>query len=759
MTFFGEIKTDKLRIEIDSNERFSTGILEWKVYDSGNSPDFPPVAIAGPDRVVVVGSETFLHGSGKALARPGDAPSGIWSKQSGPGEVTFANDHGLNTTATFAQPGDYVLQLTYAHRKLSATDALNVRVVQKPAGPNLVSVYTTPYKISSPFWKARLKSNIVNWIPHCVRMNDQPDLKEGGINNLIEAGNKLAGRPYKRHIGYPFSNAWVLNTVEAMAVALNVDAEGDAEILSAQDDFRRKLDEWIPIILAAQEPDGYFQTRYTLGTVREPMDAKIPHWNARYRGEHEGYVAGYFIEAGIAHYLATGGKDRRLYDASIKLADCWYDNIGPAPKQAWWDGHQEMEQALVRLGRFINDTDAPGKGQKYIDLAKFLLDCRGGGETYDQSHVPVVQQYEAVGHSVRAAYSYSAMSDIAIETGDPAYWSATLSLWDNLINRKYYVTGGIGSGETSEGFGGDYSLGHNSYCESCSNCGNLYFQHKLNLGTRQAKYASLFETILYNAILGDLDLPGKNFTYTNALDSDDARYPWHVCPCCVGNIPRTLLMLPTWMYAKSPDGLYVNLFAGSTVNVGPVAGTDVEVVQTTDYPWSGDVAIVINPRESKRFTVYIRSPQREVSTLYSAAPDSDGITSINVNGETVSAKPDENGYVAIARTWQPGDRIELVLPIKVQVIRTIEQVPANRGRVALRFGPLIYNLESADQNLDPTIGQNPTLTPQWSPDLLGGVMMISGTFSNGAELKAIPNYARLNRGGRSIVWIREEAAK
>src|SRR5258708_17290451 len=224
---------------------------------------------------------------------------------------------------------------------------------------------------------------------------------------------------------------------------------------------------------------------------------------------------------GIAHYIATEGKDRRLFDAAVKVAECWCDHTGPAPKQAWFDGHQEVEQALVRLGRFVNDIDGVGKGQKYIELAKFLLDCRGGGESYDQSKATITQEYEAVGHAVRASYTYSAMADISMETGDPAYWSAMLSIWDNLVDRKYYVTGGIGSGETSEGFGGDYSLPTTSaYCESCSSCGLLFMQYKLNLATRESKYADLYETTIYNAILGDVDLAAKNFTYTNSLDSN-----------------------------------------------------------------------------------------------------------------------------------------------------------------------------------------------------------------------------------------------
>ena len=278
-----------------------------------------------------------------------------------------------------------------------------------------------------------------------------------------------------------------------------------------------------------------------------------------------------------------------------------------------------MEQALVRFGRFVNDMEGNGHGDSYINLGKFLLDCRKNGSEYDQSHVPVQQQYEAVGHAVRAAYNYSAMADVAAETGDMDYQSAVMSLWDNMVNKKYYLTGGIGSGETSEGFGQEYSLPNNAYCEACSSCGLIFFQYKMNIAYNDAKYADLYEETMYNALLGSLDLEGKNFYYDNALSSSQSRYSWHVCPCCVGNIPRTLLMIPTWTYVKNNEGIYVNLYIGSTIKVEKVAGTDVEMVQKTDYPWSGKVSITVNPRQPKEFTLYVRVPNRSTSNLYTAS--------------------------------------------------------------------------------------------------------------------------------------------
>ena len=743
-TTFDEVSTSKLRLEFDGEGKSSTGILEWKVYDSGKSPNFAPVVEAGVDRVVVLPGKTYLHGTVRDDGKVKPTASVTWSKDSGPGKATFEDVHAVITTAKFSAVGSYVLKLTADDGQLRSSETVKVRVDPRPPAAHLTPVLTKKYKINSPLWSSRAKQLIVHWIPHCYDKISDLALPEGGIINFIEAGKKLAGQPHARHKGPVFANAWVHNTVEAMCVALMVDAQGDQEIIEAQNNMRAKLDDWIPKILSAQEPDGYLQTCYTLENRRR--------WSNR--ADHEGYLAGYFIEAGLAHFLMTDRKDARMYDAAKKLADCWCNNIGPAPKRSWYEGHQELEQALVRLARFVEEVEGPGKGRQYVELAKFLLDSRKNGAEYDQSHVPVVQQYEAVGHSVRAAYSCSGMADVAMETGDVDYQSAVKSLWDNIVNKKYYVTGGLGSGETSEGFGKDYSLPNHAYCESCANCGELFFQYKMNLTYHEARYADLYEETIYNAILGDVDLEAKNFTYTNPLDSGGARYPWHGCPCCVGNIPRTLLMLPTWMYAKGADGIYVNLFLGSSVIVENVAGTDVQMVQTTDYPWSDRVSIGVQPAQPKRFTVRIRVPQRNTSSLYTGTPAAGGMTGLSVNGSPVKPAMD-NGYAVITRTWKAGDKIDFVVPMKVQRVKADSHIAADAGRVALRYGPLVYNIESADQNIEQVLGPSSPLSTEWNPNLLGGVMVIKGTFTNGAPMTAIPNYARNNRGGRSVVWIKE----
>jgi len=764
----------------------ATPLVQLAVGEGGalSAQALPLNAIAGVDRVVMNHGKTYLNGwvgygepprrgrGGRGAPAtppaepPGPPPSVAWSKVSGPGTVTFADATAVVTTATFSTPGTYVLQATADNGQTKAASALSVTVELPPPAAQLTPVVTKRHTITSPLWAARTKALITSWIPHCVAQINRDDLVQGpgGIDNFLEAAKALRGEPHGRHKGYVFSNAWVHQTVEAMSLALMVDPRGDKEIVAAQDRMRATLEDWIPKILAAQHPDGYLQTAFTLRDPQRWPD----RWTAQGRGNHEGYTAGYFIESAINHYTMTDHKDARLYNAAKKLADCWADHIGPPPKQEWFDGHQEMEQALVRFGHFVNEQEGGGRGDAYIALARFLLDCRRDGIQFDQSHFPSSQQYEAVGHAVRAAYQYSAMGDVALETGDIDYQSAVRSLWLNMVHKKVYVTGGIGSGQTFEGFGPEYALPNDSYCESCSSCGAFFFHAKMNRIYQDAQYADVLEETLYNALLGSTDLAATRFYYDNPLAADVPRYQWHRVPCCVGNIPRTILMLPTWMYAKGADGLYVNLFVGSTVSVQDVVGTDVEVVQQTEYPWDGKVAITVNPAASREFSIRIRVPNRGVSEIYTALPAVNGITSLAVNGSAVPPVI-EHGYVVLTRTWRMGDRIELEVPLRVQRVHADARVEADRGRVALKYGPLIYNIEQEDQDIGKALAVGSPLTTEWREDFLGGVMVIRGTFADGSPLVAIPNYARYNRvegtfaptrreGPRqptSVVWIRE----
>jgi len=737
-TTFDEVTTTRLRIVMDSADRWNAALAEWTVAESEHSKPIPPIVMAGADRDVMLDGKTYLDGRTKSVH---SITKVEWQKLEGPGTVTIANPAAAQSTATFSAPGVYQLKFTAWQGNLPTSGEIRIKVVPPPPSKRLDVVYTKHYSIDSKLWNDRAKVIITNWIPWCIQECERTDLTtgEGGLDNFIEAAKALKGEPHGKHKGYVFSNAWVHQTVEAMCEALMVDPKGDKDIIAAQDKMKGTLEKWIPIILAAQEPDGYLQTAWTL------RDTSRWHhrWSPEGRGNHEGYVSGYFIESAINHYTLTEGRDKRLYNAARKLADCWVANIGPG-KIAWFDGHQEMEQALVRFGRFVNDMEGQGHGDNYIKLAKFLLDNRKGGSEYDQSHVPVQEQYEAVGHAVRAMYTYSGMADVAAETKDVDYQSAVFSLWDNMVNRKYYITGGIGSGETSEGFGPDYSLRNNAYCESCSSCGLIFFEYKMNLAYHDGKYADLYEETMYNALLGSLSLDGKDFTYTNALSTAQPRYEWHVCPCCVGNIPRTLLMMPTWTYVRDEDGLYVNLFVGSTINIEKIAGTNVQMVQKTDYPWNGKVDLTVNPEKPATFTLYVRVPNRTTSELYTPTPKVSGLISLRVNGQRITPTI-EHGYAVIHRAWKKGDKVAVELPMQIQQVTADEKIEADRGRVALRYGPLLYNVEAADnKDITQSIGSAP-LSLEWAPDLLHGIMVIKGKWADGSPLVAVPNYARLNR--------------
>lgn len=747
-----------------------SGLAEgWSLTAQG----LPLIAVAGVDRAVMLRGKTYLrawggYGHPPASGRPARGvplpvdpglppPAMSWRKASGPGEVAFADPKAAVTTATFSTPGHYVLEVSATDGADTATSNLSVTVELPPPAAPLTPVPTTGHTITSPLWAARTKALIVSWIPHCVDQINRTDIPkgkgDGGIDNFIEAAKALRGEPHEAHKGYVFSNAWVHQTVESMSLALMVDPRGDADIVAAQAGMRATLEDWIPKILAAQEPDGYLQTAFTLRDMAQTAGppaagARTPwvsRWSPDHRGNHEGYTAGYFLESAINHYTMSGYKDARLYNAAKKLANCWADHIGPPPKQEWFDGHQEMEQALVRFGRFVNERESGRPGDRYIALAKFLLDCRKGGSEYDQSHLPVVQQYEAVGHAVRAMYTYSGMTDVAMETRDVDYQSAVKSLWDNVVEHKYYLSGGVGSGETSEGFGPNDSLRNNSYCETCSSCGEIFFQWKMHLLYHDAKFADLYEQTIYNALFGGLDLEGKNYYYDNPLDANVARYPWHTCPCCVGNLSRTMLMLPTWTYSKDADGLYVNLFVGSAMAIEGIAGTTVEMVQTTNYPWDGAVSIAVNPARATKFTVRVRVPNRDVSSLYTNEPAVTGLTSLRVNGTPVTPVI-ADGYVAITRTWKKGDTIELDVPLRVQRVHAAERVAADRQRVALRYGALLYNIEAIDQPITGAVAPTSPLATEWRADLLGGVLVIKGRFADGTPFMAIPNFARYNRG-------------
>ena len=594
------------------------------------------------------------------------------------------------------------------------------------------------------FWKQQAKRLTEHWLPHCIRQMEKGGRGQEYLNLQALALVQRGGQPDWKYTGAPWSDAYVYNTVEAVCLALAVKPDGDAALARAQAQLRAKLEEWIPTILAAQSPDGYIHSFHTLKP--QPRYTKVT--------DHEFYVMGYFLEMGVAHYRMTGGKDRRLYDAAIRCGDHLCATFGPPPKRTWRNGHPGMEYALCRLGRLVNEFEGAGRGEKYIQLARHFLDHQhevGKPDAYNQSDKPPAEMSEALGHAVRATYFYTAMTDIALHQRNAAYQQAVSRIWTNAVHKKHYLTGGVGASHNGEAFAGDYELPNEGYCESCAGCGLSFWADRLHRLHADGHYRDVQERALYNNILGAVELSGTNFYYQNPLDETKSRYSWHGCPCCVGNIPRALFAIKDLMYSVNParTELYLSHYVDSEAALPEVGGAPLRIRQATRYPWDGKVTVTLQPARAAAFTLKLRIPDRTESELYSATPDLGGRFTVRVNGQAQSPKI-EQGYIAIRREWKDGDRIELSLPMEIQRVKTDPRVAANVGRVALQYGPLVYNVESVDlpvgKNLDTlALAADGPLRAEWDEDLLGGVLAIRGAFADGTPFQAIPNYARLNR--------------
>jgi DUF1680 family protein len=537
--------------------------------------------------------------------------------------------------------------------------------------------------ITDEFWKPKIDKVATKTLAACIY---QTEVATPRIKNF----EKVARKKGEQHEGIFYDDSDVFKALEAMAYSLKTHPSIEME---------KKCDEWIDKIAAAQQPDGYLNTWYTLKGLQD-----------RYTdmSMHEDYNAGHMIEAGVAYFNATG--KRKLLDVCIKWADHFDALFGPG-KRHWVTGHQELELALVKLYKTI-------KNEKYLKLADWLLSERGKklakGYTwtdwkdtaYAQDVLPVKEQKEITGHAVRAMYMYTGAADVAVQTGDADYIKAMRNVWEDVVYRNMYITGGIGSAGSNEGFSIDYDLpNEQAYCETCASVGMVFWNQRMNAMTGNSEYIDVLERSLYNGALDGLSLSGDRFFYGNPLASrgQHQRREWFGTACCPANIARMIASLGDYIYAKSDDAIYVNLFVGSNTTI-PLKNGNVGVKMETNYPWDGKVNLSIVPTNKSKFKIYLRIPswvqgKTVPGNLYKF--DGDGTTpapiGLAVNGQPFSAL-EQDGYYVIERNWQKGDKIEYILGMDANYVVAREELKQDKGRIAIQRGPIVYCVEGADNN-------------------------------------------------------------
>ncbi len=543
---------------------------------------------------------------------------------------------------------------------------------------------------NNSFWGQRLEASRNVTVPLAFSKCES----EGRYRNFETAAHHLQGFDTSgvRVGGYPFDDTDVYKTIEGASYLLQTYPDKGLEAY---------IDSVLEIVANAQEEDGYLYTARTMNPQHPHEWAGAGRWDNEEDLSHELYNLGHMVEAAIAHYQATG--KRSFLDIALRYADCVCREIGPREGQTVRvPGHQIAEMALARLYVLTGE-------KKYLEQAKFFLDMRGKtsrNDAYSQAHLPIVEQSEAVGHAVRATYMYSGIADVAALTGDSAFINAIDRIWTNIVSRKLYITGGIGSTSNGEAFGEDYELPNmTAYCETCAAIGNVYVNFRLFLLHGESKYFDVLERSLYNGVVSGVSLDGGKFFYPNPLESagQHQREAWFGCACCPSNICRFIPSIPGYFYQTRGSDLFVNLF-GSNSSVLTVNGKRVSLTQRTNYPWDGDIEMTIGETEASQFRMLIRIPgwaQGKVvpSDLYSYCDNNQLEYSISVNGNEVTGEL-QDGYFGIKRTWKKGDRIEVHFDMEPRLVRAHEAIDADRGKVAVERGPLVYCAEAADNDFD-----------------------------------------------------------
>jgi len=620
--------------------------------------------------------------------------------------------------------------------------------------------------VTDAFWAPRLKL----W--SMTTVNDVFDKfeRDGAFRNF----DRVAGITEGGHDGPPWYDGLVYETIRGAS---------DFLISNPDKDLEARLDRYIQRIAAAaaRDPSGYIMT-FT------QLDRPGQRWGLNGGNivwQHETYDAGALMEAAVHHFRATGKTS--LLDVAVKFANHMCDVIGPAPKRRVIPGHSLAEEAFVELYELFREMPSlkarlivPVEEDRYLSLARYWIEDRGRDRpqgtgplgAYSQDHLPVLEQTAIEGHAVRATLFWTGVCAVARHARQQDFTTAAGPVWDNMVGKRLHITGGVGTHREQERFGADYDLPNDAYLETCAAVGAGFFHRNMNLLLGHAKYIDELERALYNNVLNGVSLAGDRYYYENPLArAGRPRWEWHGCPCCPPMFLKIMSAVPGYIYARDSEGVYVNLFIGSAVEL-EWRETKVTLTQTTGYPWEGRVSIAVDPATPAAFTVYVRVPgwaqgQENPFGLYrsnlSPAP-----VEVKVNGESVRDPHMVRGYAAIQRLWKKGDTVTLDLPMQARRVYAHPQVKADRGRVVLASGPLVYCLEEIDNPRQTSYYLDPDseLSIAYRPDLLGGMNIIHGEAfrrqNEGAagttRLMAIPFYGQDNRdpSSRIDVWIAEK---
>jgi DUF1680 family protein len=632
---------------------------------------------------------------------------------------------------------------------------------QTPIDYNIQGVPISQVSLKDQFWTSRIETNRTVTIPSSFKKCEET----GRVQNFVNAANKSG----KFLTTFPFDDTDIYKIIEGASFSMSVHPD------KALDKY---VDSLINLIAKAQEPDGYLYTARTIDPLHPHKWSGKARWVNESQMSHELYNSGHLFEAAAAHFTATG--KRNFLNIALKNADLLTTVFGPG-KRNDAPGHEIVEMGLVRLYRITNE-------KKYLDLAKFFIDSRGKKidpkRSYFQDQAPLIQQDEAVGHAVRAGYLYSGVADVAALTGNKDYINAIDKIWENMVTKKFYITGGIGAIPDGERFGENYELPNfNAYNETCAAIANVFWNYRMFLLHGDSKYIDVMERSLYNNVIAGVGLDGKTFFYPNPLEADGKlkfnqgaleRKAWFDCSCCPTNICRFIPSVPGYIYAQKQNNIYVNLFVASATKINLTPKNVVALSQQTNYPWDGNVKIAVNPTVNAKFSINIRIPgwvrnQPVPSDLYSYINPKTETIIFKVNGQKAQYKS-ENGYAILNREWKKGDVIEYNLPLNVHRVEANSNVVADRGKVALERGPIVYCLEGVDNNNfygNMSIPDEAILTTAFDKNTLNGIEIIRGegvfstTSKEGIALPpkkqsfvAIPYYSWSNRGTTQMeVWL------